>query len=350
MMAQHLVEGVRLVLLAKEALLQTGVTEPERHLAVIQGGAVATLLMSRRAFDAADLTALDASCAKHGFIRHWPPGPGTPPGSPIPPLIRAGGQSFQERGLDVSSPTDDRPFFFQAVPITGAVDAALVEKLSVNEQSVVLLRQLVIVVCALAAALFFLPFAFGARLRGERLWQGSAYFVAIGLAFILIETAWVQRFILYLGHPSYATTVVLAAMLLGAGLGAITSARVSIDRALLWGAGVPLYLALVNAALGPAFQTTLGWAFPGRVALSVLLLLPSGFLMGFGFPLGMLRFGDESKAWFWAMNGAFSVAGSVSSLALAMLLGHAAVAYTGAAVYVAAFLLLRAGWRTGRSA
>lgn len=347
MMAQHLVEGLRVVLLAKEALQQAGVTEPGRHLAVVQGTAVATLLVSRRPFDEADLAAIDRVAETRGFVRHWPPGPGTPRNSPIPPLLRLGKAAFAERGLDLEPPTDDRPFFFQAVPIIGHVDPALLAQLSVNEQSVILLRRLVAVVAGLALLLFLVPFLLARRLAAREFWKGSGYFVAIGLAFLLVEAAWVQRFILYLGHPSYATTVVLAALLAGAGMGSFAARRTPIGRAAAWGLALPLFLGAVNGLLGPAFRETLGWAFPARVLLSVALLAPSGFLMGFAFPLGMVRFGDAAKAWFWALNGAFSVLGSVSSLALAMLVGHTAVAWIGAACYVAAVALFARGRRAG---
>jgi hypothetical protein len=341
MMAQHLIEGVRLVLLAKAALVEAGVRDPGTHLAALQGGAVLTLLVSRRPFDAADAAALQRMCAERGFVQHWPPSAGTPPNSAIPPLVLGGGESFRERGLDVSPPTDDRPFFFQTVPIVGRTDPGLVARLSVNEQSVLLLRRLVLVVALLAALLFLVPFAFARRFEAKELRRGSAYFAAIGLAFILIETAWVQRFILYLGHPSYATTVVIASLLAGAGAGSFAAKGTATARARAWGLALPILVGAVNVALGPIFEATLGQPFAARLAVGVLVLVPSGFLMGFAFPLGMVRFGDAAKPWFWAMNGAFSVLGSVSSLALAMLAGHEVVGFAGAACYGAAVVLFR---------
>lgn len=347
MMAQHLVEGVRLVLLAKEALAREGVTDPAAHLAVVQGAAVATLMMSRSPFTDADRAALARVCEERGFVPHWPPSEATPPNSSLARLLAGGndGSGFSERGLDVSPPVDDRPFFFQAVPILGNVDPALVARLSVNEQAVILLRRLVLVVAGIAAALFLLPFAFGERIRAPELWKGSGYFTAIGLAFLLVEAAWVQRFILYLGHPSYATTVVLAALLAGAGAGSFAARKTAVDVAAKWAIVLPVALAIVNAMLDPVFRGTLGAPFPARVGVSLLLLAPSGFLMGFGFPLGMIRFGDDAKAWYWALNGAFSVLASVLSLAAAMAMGFTAVAYAGAGCYVAAVGLFRWGRR-----
>ena len=73
------------------------------------------------------------------------------------------------------------------------------------------------------------------------------------------------------------------------------------------------------------------------------VLAPCGFLLGHFFPLGMLRFGDEAKAWFWALNGACGVLAGVSSLALAMAFGFEAVAWGGVLAYAIAGLLLRPG-------
>jgi hypothetical protein len=75
----------------------------------------------------------------------------------------------------------------------------------------------------------------------------------------------------------------------------------------------------------------------------VALLVPPGFLMGFAFPAGMLRFGDENKPWFWAVNGATSVLASVGSLGLAMTVGFERVVLAGAVCYLAAAALLRPG-------
>lgn len=342
MLYSHLAESLRLAQLVKEQLDRTGVEHPARHLAIVQGGAVATFLISKSPFSDADYARIDEICAERGFVRHWPADENTPANSPIPELLTRGGEAFERSGLDLSPPTDDRPFFFQAVPILGKVDRELIGRLSVNEQSVMLLRSLVAAMSALTAALFFLPFLVHRKLgRVPELWRGSGYFCAIGLAFLLMEAAWIQRFILYLGHPSYATTVVLAALLLGAGIGSATAPRFRVERIASWGFAMPPALALLNFLLEPLFQETLGWGLGGRIALSALVLLPAGFLMGFGFPTGMIRFGDEGKPWYWAINGAFSVLASVLSLAAAMMVGHTAVAYVGIVCYVVALLLLR---------
>lgn len=335
---RHLVEAARLVLLAQESLRLKGVAEPRNHMTVVAAGAVATLLISKRPFTQQDLTQIDGVCDARGFQRVWPPKERTPQVAMIHGLLTAGPAAAAAMGLDLSPPNDDRPFFFQTVPVFGKVDRDLVSRLSVNEQSVVLLRQLILVVVILTAALFFLPVAFGRCVaRDAGFWSGSGFFACIGLAFLFVETAWIHRFILYLGHPSYATTVVLAAMLLGAGAGSLAASRVPVARVRWLLLLLPVLVIALNALVGVVFTSTLGWPFGARVAMSLALLLPPAFLMGFPFPMGMSSFGESHKPWFWAMNGAFSVVASVTSLALSMLAGYEVVAYAGAAIYLIAW-------------
>jgi hypothetical protein len=204
-----------------------------------------------------------------------------------------------------------------------------------------MLRRLLLVVAGLAAALFFLPFAWARRVpRGPGFWTGSGYFACIGVAYMLVQAPWIQRFVLYLGHPSRSTTVVLAAMLVGTGAGALTAGRVAPRMAGGVLAALPVAVAAANLAAGHLFDATLGAPLAARVVAASAIIAPSGFLMGFAFPTGVARFGHASLAWFWAVNGFAGVLASVASLALSMAFGLTAVAYAGALFYVASVLLL----------
>jgi hypothetical protein len=245
-------------------------------------------------------------------------------------------------GFDVLPSTDDRPFFFQTIPVFGAIEERARERLAFNDQAVVMLRGLMGGVAILALVLFFLPLTLKSRIgSGGSFWRGSAYFLAIGLGFMFIEVPWIQRFILYLGHPSHATTVVLFVLLLSAGAGSFTAARVDPRRARRLGLVLPLVLIAVTVLIGPLFESTLGLGFGARVFISLLLLAPPGFLMGLAFPLGMVAFGDAHKPWFWAMNGAASVLASVLSIGLSMSFGFSNVLCLGVLCYVIAWLFFR---------
>lgn len=339
----RLLEGMRLALLGEEALLQAGVEDPQAHIAMVEAGAIVTLLVSKTPWTAADLDRLDGICAERGFVRHWPVGPATPPRSVLAQVLRDGPAELESHGLDLSPPTDDRPFFFQAVPLFGSIDEAVLSTVSTNEHSVLVLRWMLALLGSLTLGLFFLPFALGGRVRtgNPGFWRGSAYFLAIGVSFMLVEAGWIQRFILFLGHPSYATTVVIAALLLGAGVGSVASSGVPLDRIRAAGPALGVLVAVTNLAMEPLFSGALGLPLAARVGVSVALLVPCGLLMGFAFPAGMVRFGDENKAWYWALNGASSVLATVLSLALAMLIGFGNVVMVGVVGYLCAALLLR---------
>ena len=60
-------------------------------------------------------------------------------------------------------------------------------------------------------------------LPARRLTAGLAYFAVIGTAFMLAQVAFLQRFSVLLGHPTYALVVVLFSMILFAGLGSFAS-------------------------------------------------------------------------------------------------------------------------------
>lgn len=334
-------EAARLSHLALEALSREGAADPARHLAVVQAWSVGTFLLSRAPLDDAALARLDAVCEERGFVRHFPVHAGTPSDSIVARVITGDASHLSIKGLDLAPPTDDRPFFFQTVSIFGPLDSQALAALSNNEQSVALLRALLGLMAVLTLLLFFAPFLVR-RVRTRAPFRGSAYFAAIGLAFMLAEVPWLQRFVLYLGHPSYATTVVLAMLLLGAGAGAWSASRLGWTGARRYGLALPLVLLLLTWLLGPIFTRTLGLAFPLRIAVSALLLLPAGFLMGIPFPAGMLAFGDAGKPWYWAMNGAAGVLGSVLALALSIALGFTAVGLLGAALYALAWALLGA--------
>jgi hypothetical protein len=335
-------EGDRLILLSQEALRTAGVTEPERHLMVLGASTVCTVLMGKRPFTAADYERAAEVAELRGFDVMYPDaGDADAPGR-VSQLLQSGAADAKARGILLDPPTDDRPFFFQSLPIFGRFDLGFARAQGMNEEGVATLQLLMIVVSGFTLLLFFAPFALMRLLpKAPGFWRGSGYFAAIGLAFMLIEIPWLQRFVLYLGHPSVAAAVVIGALLLGAGAGSLRSERLGVARAQRWWPLAPVLLAVVNAGMSALFAATLGAAEPARIAISVALLLTVGFVLGHFFPLGMVRFGDQAKAWYWALNGACGVLAGVCSLALAMAFGFQAVAWIGVACYVTAGLLLR---------
>jgi hypothetical protein len=170
------------------------------------------------------------------------------------------------------------------------------------------------------------------------------YFTALGLAFMFVEIAFIQKFILFLSHPVYAVAVVLTAFLLFAGLGSRVAARFQAAgrsrRAVGLAAAAIAGLALLYVlGLPPIFRQWMGLADSVKIGLSVLLIAPLAFAMGMPFPLGLSRLAERSPAlipWAWALNGFASVVGAVLATLLAIHWGFTAVVIVAVALYLTA--------------
>jgi hypothetical protein len=253
------------------------------------------------------------------------------------------GALLSAAGVDLAPPTDDRPFFFQARRLFDTGDqVSQAAPHDVNLQSVSLLRSLVLWLVGLTVVLFFMPFVwFGRPQRGAAFWTGSGYFAAIGLGFMLLELPWLQQSVLFLGHPSTASVVVLGALLAGSGVGALCAARLRAASSARWFWLLPTAAAAISLGMGPIFRALLGHALALRCIVAGGLFALAGLVLGVALPSGLMRFPSEQRAWFWAVNGAFGVMASALSVALAMTLGLRNTALLGAAAYVVAALLFQ---------
>ena len=253
-----------------------------------------------------------------------------------------GSADMTRRGYDVSPPTDDRPFFFQTLNILSG-SSRLAEVGTEREQSVTLLRRLVEILAGLAFVLVLLPFAARGTLpRGPHLGRNTLFFSCLGFGFMFVEIPLLQRLAVYLGHPSCSTTVVLGSLLVGAGFGAWLAGRIAESQRRLVGLLVPLVVGAIVFLLMWLAEQTASQSFAVRVAISVMALTVAGAMMGMPFPLGMARFDDRDRSWYWAINGATSVLASVLALVIALLAGFAVVLGCAVMSYLIAALTLSA--------
>ena len=177
----------------------------------------------------------------------------------------------------------------------------------------------------------------------------AVYFAAVGLGFMFFEITMIQRLVRFLGYPTYSLTVTLASILVFTGIGALTSKRLAGRRWLMPALMVALLVVTVFYETGLDNLTTslLDQGFAIRVMVSLAVLAPLGFCLGMFMPLGLSLVGqlsdhaDEYIAWSWAVNGFFSVIGSVLTTILSMTYGFSAVQYLGLVVYGVAALAFR---------
>ena len=230
--------------------------------------------------------------------------------------------------LDISPTTDDRPFFYDA---TRGLDSKLTRLL---------------VGSLLACALVMLV-PLGAPSMRQRVASGPppllwALFAAgLGTGFMMVEIHLLQRFGLFLGYPTLTLAVALFGLLLGTGAGSLAGGwcrTLAHPRGLgLVGVVVGLVCYLYGFLLDGALAGALAWPLAARVGLTLALVAPLGMLLGTCFP-ACLRLGGSQRAeivpWLWAVNGFFSVLGSVGAVALGMEWGASASLAVGAAAYV----------------
>jgi hypothetical protein len=244
--------------------------------------------------------------------------------------------------VNLTPTVDDRPFFFQLVHIGSVFDPAIYgPDILVHAWSVIVLGFLLIIVFSLCISFIAVPL----WIRGRRLdFTNSTlpilYFSSIGLGFMFIEISQMERFSVFLGHPVYGFTVSLFSLLLASGLGSLTTGIIKQShrntQKIMWAIGLPMLLiatALLTPMLTHHFANV---TTPTRIAIACIVLAAPGFFMGMSFPLGFKTVEERFHhltPWFWGINGAMSVMGSVLSLVVSTEGGISMAYWTGVVCY-----------------
>jgi hypothetical protein len=350
----------RILVVAREALRERGVAEPERHLVAIDSGSLYVAVLIRETpFTLQEVDDLERRAKELAMRVLWLPGRRSHPTfAPLALLDGAERDDLLERlrfRIDVTR--DDRPFFFAFFRWSGLLAPGELSGSHASALGQLVLLTLAVSVTALGALFILGPLvAFGRRGRGAlgpRLGV-LALFLAIGLGFMFFEISLIQRFVLYLGYPTYSLSVTLCSLLFFLGCGSFLSRRLAGRHRLALAAGV---LAIALLALFYAYgmptlmRLTLGAPLAVRAALAAALLAPLGLAMGIFFPLGVrvaAAVHEDLVPWAWGVNGCASVGAGVLAIVLAMEVGFAWVWALSVAIYAlgtTAFLVLTRGVR-----
>jgi spermidine synthase len=377
-------EALRVVAVAMEALHRLGVENPASNFIVTsqgplkQDGIPVVVLAKKTAFTRAEEEAVISHCSRYSELvpLYLPSNPGQNPFSEL--IASNDPQAFANRyAYNVAPVSDNAPFFFftlKGSQILG--DASLRRGIDWKVNLGVLVLLLVLLISAVAVVAFLvLPLL----LRRDRSRRDSLdrtaeaavptfnrrglqsalpllYFIAVGLGYILVEIAFIQRFVLFLGHPTYALTVVIFLLMISSGAGSLFSRRCLPRSQMGW---IPLLLVLGMLTLYVFFlpgrlAAWVGLDFGYRLLVSGILLIPLGFLMGMPFPTGLRALAafctpdSSSKAgqpenaveWAWAMNAAASVLGSVLAMVIAIQFGLTVTLACGAFAYLLALSVM----------
>ncbi|MEA2405576.1 MAG: hypothetical protein QOE08_2223, partial [Thermoleophilaceae bacterium] len=242
--------------------------------------------------------------------------------------------------LDVCAPTDNKPFFFNMKRLGDVGQSLGPGYIYAIDPFLVLVATLGVlaVLCLLAFALPLFLVRSAARPRMADL----SFFAAIGVGFLMLEVVLIQRFVLFLGFPTYALSVVLFAMLVFTGAGALLAGRVGgPPRRSLMTALAAVAVVIVVAAFGlqPLLRALIELPFAARVAVTVALLAPLSVGLGMAMPIGLRRLSLISPGavpWAWAINGVTSVLASALAVAVAITAGFTWATLAAAACYLAA--------------
>jgi hypothetical protein len=250
--------------------------------------------------------------------------------------------------FNIEPATDDRPYFFHFFKWQ-----SLPEILSIKDSGGIFLVEsgYLLLIAALLQAilasllLIALPLWLWKSKLGITPGSGIhlrilAYFFCLGLAFLFIEIAFFQKYILILHHPLYAITVVLSAFLLSAGAGSHFSKKLSQypDKSVNM---LPVaVISVVSICYGLGFESITAFLLKtgtlSRYVFSILMIAPLGFCMGMPFPMALARISQTSPAlipWAWGINGCASVISAILATLIATEFGFTVLIFLAIAFY-----------------
>jgi hypothetical protein len=353
-------EALRVVSQAMEALHELGISNPQDNFIVAsdgpldQDGRPVIVLAKKSTFSAEEVSSIRDHLRTHPkLVSLYLPGNDNAANA-FTRLIhsndpRAFAASYQ---YNVAPVFDSSPFFFFTLKTANALADLRSTRGGMDWRvnlGIVILGMVLLISIVAVVAFLIIPLALEPRASHPRL-MPLCYFIAVGLGYILVEITLIQRFVLFLGHPTYALTVVIFLMLLASGAGSLSARRWTPERRRLRIVLVCIAIATIAylGLLPLALKSLIGSPFPAKLFVSGLLIVPLGFLMGIPFPtgLGLLdRYFSGSGGlteWAWAMNASASVLGSVSAMVIALHFGLSVTFFCGALAYAAAALLTSA--------
>lgn len=360
-------ETYRLASLATATLLEMGVENPNNHIIIARKltnfrgmtlpNGIGTILVSNEPFSEADIATLEMVTRELQF--EIIQSPKFSKESVIASITSGSGLNEFIKGfpLDISPPTDDKPFFFHMLRLRDIFNGELMQQGigTLNMKAVATLGILLMIVFFLTMLCFIVPLIFTTdrmKLQGNS--ALFLFFASIGFGFILIEISQLQRLSVFLGHPTYSLSVVLFSLLISSGIGSYLTQNVG-KIGLVRSAYIRLFALICVLLLFGVLTPHLTGMFRGsitpvRILMSVAMLFPMGIFMGMPFPLGMKAASaraDYLTPWLWGINGATSVCGSVLAVAIALNWGISVSFWSGLAFYVLAFVaLIRASRNT----
>ena len=363
------VYALRVLSTARQALLAAGVADPSKHVVVYRSAWNVRILLSLGPWNAARIAAVRSWCDARSFDVSYYPGIDVAAAraglyNDLPAVSFDDGAVTSDAGSDdaiadeagavlrgeptasdaafsLAPATLDRPAYYDVLRLSHL--GTILRRLEILPQAEIgqLVNLAVLAQAAVIAVLVLLvPVLAGGRIRaaGGAIVRPVIYFAALGLGFLFIEIAVIERASLFLNDRTSAFALVLTAMLVFSGLGSLLAERVGQAGIAIASAVAVAWCVAAYAGLLPAMLATLDWPWAARAALVVLAVAPVSVALGMPFPLGLARTGSGPMLPFaWAVNGAFSVVATPLANLLATQGGLSWVLLAAAVLYVICF-------------
>ncbi|MBN1233967.1 MAG: hypothetical protein JXA60_11480 [Candidatus Coatesbacteria bacterium] len=174
------------------------------------------------------------------------------------------------------------------------------------------------------------------------------YFLCLGFAYMLIEISFMQKFILFLGYPTYSISIVLISLLISSGLGSLLSGYLKMEtlRIAKYALIIVIGLNIIYLLSMPCiFKLFLGYGLKVKGIIALLMVFSVGFFMGIPFPMGLKKLEgkyNSFSSWVWGINASASVVASVLAILMAMAFGFKFVGLISSGLYFIALWMLPA--------
>jgi hypothetical protein len=354
----NLGETGRMVSLAVSSLLSSGVQDPSKHIAMLCIGSMATLIISKSPFEENDIITLKNVSQNLRYDPIIIPGE-----SPLNNILRSIvsvksndelNTAIKNEPLNYTPPTDNNPYFFNMLRLSHLEEASTSEYgvLRGNLIASITLIVLIFSLLILTIITIIFPLIYGSKIKKENInnkrifWNGAVYFSLIGAGFMLIEIGLIQRLSVFLGHPVYALGILLFTIILSAGTGSFFSEYLALTSKYLKYVLPFLTVVLIISdkfILDAVISNMISSPELNKIFVSILIIFPLGFILGFFFPMGMRFVKSGSKAqtpWFWALNGIFGVLFSALAVFISIYSGIATNFYLASICYLSILFVI----------
>jgi spermidine synthase len=343
-------EMLRALTTAVAALRRAGAIQPAHHIIMLTAneGNFTALLVKKKPFTESEEQRLSSWAATNKFLKVSAAPRLNPAQKNFYQSFLALDDAVQEQAyyaicpFNVAPVTDNRPFFFRYsrwrhLWPENPLIRTTVPAMEISLTILFFLIGLAAIICV------WLPLRLMGASPGEgsSRWRYAVAFAGTAVGYLVIEIALFQKFSLFLGHPNYALSVVLAVLLLSSGFGSLFSA--TIMRTLRGAGMVSLALAVLllleQGFILPKLAQWVVLSFIVRAMIVAGLVMPLGLLMGTFVPTALDRLKARSDArfvpWAWGINGIFSVLAPVLSIALSVTWGINVLLLTAIPLYLA---------------